>query len=139
MGRRVRRRWVLNPPDNAYFLAETPSSDHTITLTLTEFEAMRLKHYVQLTQKDAAEKMGISQPTFSRMLESAHQKTTRAILEGRDIKVYGGHFNYRRGFVGYGCFDCNNEWEDESASKEKKINCVKCNSGNVYYLVREII
>ena len=137
MGRRIRRRWVVNPPNNDYFLNERPLSETTIILTVSEFEAMRLKHYVNLTQKDAAEKMGVSQPTFSRILESAHQKTTKALFEGKEIKVYGGDYNYR--FVGYGCLDCNHEWEDETASKDKKVNCVKCNSVNVYYLVREII
>jgi len=139
MGRRIRRRWVVNPPSNDYFLNEQPLSDRIVILTLSEFEAMRLKHYVNLTQKEAAEKMGVSQPTFSRILESAHQKTTKAIFEGKEIRVFGGHFNYRRGFVGYGCLDCNHEWEDETASKDKKVNCVKCDSVNVYYLVREII
>ena len=139
MGRRIRHRWVSEPPKNNYFLNETVSNEQSIILTLSEFEAMRLKHYVNLTQKDAAEKMGVSQPTFSRILDSAHQKTTKAIYEGKEIKIYGGYYNFKRGFVGYGCLDCNNEWEDEMASKEKKVSCVKCNSKNVYYLVREII
>lgn len=100
---------------------------------------MRLKHYVGLNQKIAAEKMGISQPTFSRILESAHRKNTVALIEGKSIKVYGGNVDYRISFVGYGCLDCNYEWEDINASKDKKINCIKCNSSRVFYLVKEHI
>ena len=122
-----------------YFSNEAPSSDDSITLTIAEFEAMRLKHYVGLNQKEAAEKMGISQPTFSRILESAHQKNTLALIEGKMIKIYGGNVDYRISFVGYGCLDCNYEWEDVDASKDRKVNCVNCNSTKVFYLVKEHI
>lgn len=104
-----------------------------------EFEAMRLKHYIGLNQKIAAEKMGVSQPTFSRILESAHRKNTLALLEGKTINVYGGNFDVKPKFVGYECVNCKHEWEDANASKDRKVNCVKCNSKNVYFLVRELI
>ena len=139
MGRRRHRRWVNQTPNNFYFSSEAPTTEDTTTLTVAEFEAMRLKHYVDFNQKDAAEKMGISQPTFSRILECAHQKTTKALMEGKIIKVYGGNFDYKLSFIGYGCLDCNHEWEDETASKEKKIECIKCNSKNVYYFIRELV
>ncbi|MFX0143013.1 MAG: DUF134 domain-containing protein [Candidatus Hodarchaeota archaeon] len=139
MGRRRHRRWVNQPPNNFYFTDETPKPDESIILTLAEFEAMRLKHYLDLNQREAAERMGISQPTFSRILESAHKKNTRALLEGKEIKVYGGIFDYKLSFKGYGCLTCNHEWEDPDASRERKVNCVKCDSKNVYYIIREFI
>ena len=138
MGRRRHRRWVTQTPDNVYFSSEPPTED-CITLTIAEFEAMRLKHYIGLNQKAAADKMGISQPTFSRILESAHHKNTLALIEGKVVKVYGGNVDYRISFVGYGCLDCNHEWEDINASKDRKVNCVKCNSNKVFYLVKEHI
>ena len=122
-----------------YFSNEAPTTEDSITLTVAEFEAMRLKHYVGLNQKVAAEKMGISQPTFSRILESAHRKNTLALIEGKTIKIYGGNVDYRISFVGYGCLNCNHEWEDVDASKDRKVNCVKCNSDKVFYLVKEHI
>ncbi len=139
MGRRKRRRWVRETPNNFYFANEDPSFEESIILTISEFESMRLKHYLNLDQKTAADEMGISQPTFSRILESAHQKTTQALIEGKNIKIFGGIFDYKVKFIGYGCIDCNHEWEDASASKDKKINCVNCNSKNVYFFVREQI
>lgn len=106
---------------------------------MAEFEAMRLKHFLGFNQKDAAERMGVSQPTFSRILESAHQKNTLALIEGKEIKVHGGNFEHKLSFKGYGCLNCNHEWEDINASKDKKVKCVKCDSNNVYYIVRELI
>ncbi|MFX0155863.1 MAG: DUF134 domain-containing protein [Candidatus Hodarchaeota archaeon] len=139
MGRRRHRRWVNQPPNNLYFATDPPKSDVSIILTVAEFEAMRLKHFLGLNQKDAAERMGVSQPTFSRILESAHQKNTLALLQGKEIKVYGGNFEHKPSFRGYGCLNCNHEWEDPEATKERKVNCVNCNSRNVYYIIREFI
>ena len=139
MGRSTRRKWVGQTPDNFYFSGIRPKKEDCIILTVAEFEAMRLKHNIRLDQLRAAERMGISQPTFSRILDSAHQKITQALIDGKKIKVYGGNIDYKLRFIGYGCLKCNHEWEDVSASKDKKVTCVKCNSKDVYYFVREII
>ena len=139
MGRRSGRRWVRQTPKNFYFSDITTMKEDQIILSIAEFEAMRLKHFINLNQNEAAEKMGISQPTFSRIIERAHQKLTQALIEGKIIKVFGGEYDYKVTFVGYGCLDCSHEWEDTSASKEKGVACINCNSKNVYYFVRELI
>ena len=137
MGRRARQRWVKYPPDNVYFSSDGRNEENSVDLTVSEFEAMRLKHYINFNQKDAAEKMGVSQPTFSRILDRAHQKVTQALYEGKTIKVHGGNIDYKTSFTGYGCLSCNHEWEDKQASKERIVECPKCVSKKVYYLVRE--
>ena len=140
MGRRAGRRWVRQTPNNFYFTDLGKSKENSIVITVAEFEAMRLKHYVNLNQSDSAEKMGISQPTFSRVLDNAHRKMTLAILEGKSIRVYGGIYDYKVGFIGYGCINCDLEWEDETASKDKKVECPQCNSkDNVYFLIKEYL
>ena len=139
MGRQTSKRYVKSPPNNLYFSseAEDPIIEDNIGLTLAEFEAMRLKHYISLDQKKSADNMNVSQPTFSRILEKAHKKVTQALIEGKDIRVYGGNINFKKGFNGYGCLNCDEEWEDRLASKERKAICPKCNSKKVYYLIRE--
>ncbi|MEJ2250695.1 MAG: DUF134 domain-containing protein [Candidatus Lokiarchaeota archaeon] len=102
-----------------------------------EFEAMRLRHYINLRQIEAAESMNVSQPTFSRILEDAHNKVTQAIMEGKAIRVSGGTVNFKKGFIGYGCLNCDNEWEDSEASKERESKCPKCGSKNIYYLEKQ--
>ncbi|MBY8989517.1 MAG: DUF134 domain-containing protein [Candidatus Lokiarchaeota archaeon] len=137
MGRKTRRKWVKEPPNNIYFSDIPQNKENYIILTLSEFEAMRLKHYMNLNQQVSAESMGISQPTFSRVLENAHKKTIQALIEGKTLRVYGGNFDFKKPFIGYGCLECNNEWEDVSATKSRKTTCPKCNSSKVYYLLRE--
>lgn len=138
MGRRTRRRFVKRwPENNFYFESMEKELETYVRLSIAEFEAMRLKHYADLNQKDSAEKMGVSQPTFSRILDNAHKKVTTALLEGKRILISGGNVKVKKGFIGYGCLKCDNEWEDESASKDKKVECPECDSKEVYYLVKE--
>ena len=62
-------------------------------LTVDEFEAIRLNDSEGLEQGKAAKRMGVSQPTFSRLIDSAHRKIADAITNGKAIKIEGG--NYR--------------------------------------------
>ena len=98
MGRITRRRWVNEPPNNKYFSDIDKTSDECIILTLAEFEAMRLKHYINLNQQNSAQSMRISQPTFSRILDAAHKKIIQALMEGKALKVSGGTFDYKKRF-----------------------------------------
>jgi predicted DNA-binding protein (UPF0251 family)/predicted Fe-Mo cluster-binding NifX family protein len=61
-------------------------------LTIDEIEAIRLKDIEDLEQEHCAVKMGISRPTFQRMLESARRKIADALLNGKAIKIQGGTF-----------------------------------------------
>jgi predicted DNA-binding protein (UPF0251 family) len=56
-------------------------------LSLPEFEAIRLVDFKGIEQNDAGKKMGISQPTFSRILKSARRKISEAIIKGKAIKI----------------------------------------------------
>jgi len=58
-----------------------------IILTMEEFEAIKLKDFMGLTQIEAAARMGISQPTFHRQLSSARKKIADAIVNGKSIKI----------------------------------------------------
>ena len=56
-------------------------------LTIDEFEAIRLKDFLNLEQIACAEKMEISQPTFNRILTSARKKIADAIINGKAIEI----------------------------------------------------
>ncbi len=58
-----------------------------ITLTHEEVEALRLKNLENLSQTDSAVKMGTSQSTLQRLLTSAYQKITQAIVEGKALEI----------------------------------------------------
>lgn len=56
-----------------------------------EVEAMRLKNLLGFPQEEAANQMGVSQPTFHRLINAAHQKITDAIINGKALRIEGGN------------------------------------------------
>ncbi len=69
------------------------------TLTVEEFEAVRLKDLDGFEQNDCAKKMRVSQPTFHRVLLSARRKIADALVNGKGLRIEGGNFKiYGKGF-----------------------------------------
>lgn len=58
-----------------------------VELEEEHIEAMRLKDVEGLSQHDAAERMGISQPTFHRILAQARTEVARALSHGLAIRI----------------------------------------------------
>jgi predicted DNA-binding protein (UPF0251 family) len=61
-------------------------------LKVEELESIRLKDHLRLSQEEAAERMGISQPTFHRVVSEAHRKIAEAFVEGKAIRIEGGNY-----------------------------------------------
>jgi predicted DNA-binding protein (UPF0251 family) len=66
-----------------------------VVLSVEEFESLRLAHQEGLYQQEAAARMGVSRATFGRVLEQAHRKVTRALVEGCALRIEGGSFTTR--------------------------------------------
>ncbi len=56
-------------------------------LNSDEIEAIRLIDHDEIEQKKACKKMGISQPTLSRLLKSGRKKISQALIHGKSIKI----------------------------------------------------
>ncbi len=67
-----------------------------IVLTHDEIEALRLKDVKGLEQSECAKKMGISQPTFFRVIRNARKKSSDAIVNGKAIRIEGGNFSLHK-------------------------------------------
>ncbi len=61
-----------------------------VLMTLDEFEAVRLADLEGLYQEQAAEQMGVSRPTFSRIIDVAHKKIADALVHGKVLRIEGG-------------------------------------------------
>ena len=99
MSRPRRCRRVGFPPKVTYF---KPAGVRMIeledsVLTVDEYEAVRLKDLLGLSQEEAAKKMNISQPTFHRLILSARKKISDAIVNGKAIRIEGGQVRFARG------------------------------------------
>ena len=83
------RRRIHGRPNSYYFKpagVRMTELDETI-LSLPEFEAIRLIDFENTEQALAAKKMNISQPTLSRILKSARNKISDAIITGKAIRI----------------------------------------------------
>jgi predicted DNA-binding protein (UPF0251 family) len=58
-----------------------------VALGADELEALKLYDVDSLDQTRAAADMKISQPTFARLLGSAHKKIADAIISGKAIRI----------------------------------------------------
>ncbi len=92
---RIPRRVWLEPNVTYFKPAGIRMIDlNQAVLTMDEFEAIRLKDYEGMSQTEAAKKMGISQPTFQRLYDSARKKIADAIVNGKAIRIEGGPFRF---------------------------------------------
>lgn len=89
MPRPCKNRKVRGKPNTNHFKpAGIPVSDlEEVNLTMPEFEALRLIYTKDLPQNEAANKMEVSQPTLSRILNSGIKKISDAIVNGKSIKI----------------------------------------------------
>lgn len=61
-----------------------------VVLLPDELEALKLHDVDGLEQAKAAKKLGISQPTFARILDRAYKKVAKALILGKAIRVEKG-------------------------------------------------
>jgi predicted DNA-binding protein (UPF0251 family) len=102
-----------------------------ITLTMDEFEAIRLADLEGLYQDKAAEKMKISRQTFGNIINLAHKKIAEAIVKAKALKIQGGAYKMT-GLRKFKCHDCNHEWEI-SYGLGRPNECPQCKNTNINY------
>ena len=102
----------------------------SVSLSVDEFEAIRLKDLEGMEQTAAADSMRISQPTFHRVIEAARKKVADALVNGKAIRIEGGEYmsDASRKFK---CLDCGHEWE-EPHGRGRPDACPKCGSKNIH-------
>lgn len=100
----------------------------SVVLLYEEYEAIRLADYENLNQEEAAVRMNISRPTFTRLYDKARKSMAKAFVEGKAIVIQGG--TYVTYDFWYKCQECH---ETMTAMKPIK-KCRRCDSGNIIRL-----
>lgn len=77
-------RWRFGPLD------EEPGE--AVTLTLDEFETIRLMDREGLTQEQCAGRMGVARTTVTAIYESARRKVAALIVDGAALRIAGGSY-----------------------------------------------
>lgn len=98
-----------------------------VQISLEELEALRLKDYEGMEQEEAAELMGISRPTFQRVLEQARRKVAEGLVLGKALRIEGG--DYEVVPMQFRCRHCGHRWE-QIASGDISMACPSCEEGS---------
>lgn len=61
-------------------------------LSVEGLEALRLADMEGLSMAEASALMGVSRHTFGRVLATARQAVSQALVQGRALRIEGGHF-----------------------------------------------
>ncbi len=105
-----------------------------IRLLLEEYEAIRLADYNGYSQVDAAAKMDVSRPTFTRIYDRALKKTAQAFVENREILFVGGHVTFDQQWLV--CHACNFSFKIPGQEYPSQV-CPVCGSHDVSFLQEE--
>ena len=91
MSRPHKARKINNPPKMKGFRPfGMPSCvKASVRLKYEEYESIRLANYEMLSQDDAAQKMNISRPTFTRIYNRALKQIAKSFVEGKAIEMKG--------------------------------------------------
>ena len=100
----------------------------SVGLMFEEYEALRLADYENLTHEEAAKKMNISRPTFTRLYDKVRKKIAKAFVEGKAIIITGG--TYLSDNYWYRCDDCH----ETTVSNHPLKSCRICNSEHIVRL-----
>lgn len=96
MVRPKKHRIVEIEPNATYFKPRAiPLTElEEVCLSFEETQALKLKFLDKLEQEEAAKKMQVSRTTFWRILSSAGEKVSDALINGKAIKIEGGTYKF---------------------------------------------
>jgi len=102
--------------------------EEPLIMPFEEYEAIRLCDYELLNQSEAAEFMGVSRPTLTRIYESARRKVAKAFAEARAIAIEGGKVFFDNEW--FRCKNCGSHFNNPEV-KNILTNCPVCNSKKI--------
>lgn len=123
MGRPHNERWVEHPPFRRRFMPGRGRPRGKVILHIDEYESIRLADFLGLKHKEAAERMGISRSTFTRLIGEAHRKIGEAVTQGKEIQIKGGNIRYQKDIII--CESCGFSAVFRFNSNQKEV-CPRC-------------
>jgi predicted DNA-binding protein (UPF0251 family) len=92
MPRPQKSRRICRYPDYWSFAPDQDAANDAVTLTLDEFETIRLIDYQEKTQEQCAADMNVARTTVTAIYDSARKKLASVLVEGRRVIISGGNY-----------------------------------------------
>ena len=106
MARPCRWRRICTEPEFDRFVPEGIPSPGSITLTVDEYEAVRLIDLMKCTHEQCAAQMDISRTTVTEIYESARTKIADSLIGGKTLVIAGGRYRLCDGTGPLCCHRC---------------------------------
>lgn len=91
-GRPKKVRYVQKMPQITQFSPRgKPGRPDEIELTVDQYEALKLADFQGYNQSEGAVAMGVSRPSFGRILREARRLAADALVNGKIIKIRTGN------------------------------------------------
>ena len=103
MARPRRCRRVCAEPDYGSFRPDGIPGGESVTLTVDEYEVIRLIDLEKLTHEQCAKRMDISRTTVTEIYETAREKIADSIVNGRVLLIAGGDYRLCDGSAVHFC------------------------------------
>ena len=122
-----KKRNVLYPPwmhafgPHGYNIT---GKNQEVILTIDEYESIRLADHEDLKQEEAAARMNISRPTFTRLIDSARKKIADAMVNGKIIRIEGGDYVFLKNRLR--CTSCGSIWDIDRKSQIQDCPSFSC-------------
>ena len=118
MPRPCKRRHICAIPACMHF---APQSDGTlcrqkVTMSLDEFECIRLMELEHLTQEQCAVQMQVARTTIQAIYSSAREKLADCLVHAKELRIEGGHYTLCK--EGGRC--CRKHCMEAAGNQEKK-------------------
>jgi uncharacterized protein len=89
------RKWrhvCCEPQHRRFGPLDEPIDHEVITMTVEEYETLRLIDVEKLTQEDCALRMNVARTSVTKMYDEARTKASLALVEGRPLRIEGGDY-----------------------------------------------
>lgn len=92
MSRPVKWRKICCLPLNKSFAPAGRQPQGKITMTIDEYETIRLMDLENCTQETCAAAMNVARTTVQKIYEEARRKLADALINGKELGIEGGEF-----------------------------------------------
>lgn len=125
MPRPTKYRRVCNYPTVYGFSPIGGALGEPVTLTVDEFETIRLIDKEGLSQENCAVQLGVARTTAQKIYETARNKIANALVNGCALKIEGGQYRLCRGSSDL-CYNNNCiKRKIQSECKQKGVNIMR--------------
>ena len=92
MARPYKARRICSVPTIDTFGPLNQEMDSAVELTLEEYETIRLIDWLDCTQEQCADQMGVARTTVQAVYNSARKKLAQVLVDGKRLCISGGAY-----------------------------------------------